>query len=101
MPGFQVRVTGVGKEAPLRSLRLIADINLREARALSDYLRVHAPCVLVAGVSQEVADHAAELLRESGCAAAAEKSSLEHPMLLCPAANQRRKWSRLGGLKAI
>jgi hypothetical protein len=101
MSSFQVSVSAVGKEAPLRGLRLIADISLREALALSNYLRAHAPCVLVAGVSEEVANHAVGLLRESGCAAAAETSSLERPMLLCPEVNQRRKWSWLGGLKVI
>ena len=39
---------------------------LQDARDLSDYLRDNAPCVLVAGVDSEVADHAAGLLREAG-----------------------------------
>jgi hypothetical protein len=53
--------------------------------------------VLVAGVSREVADHAAGLLREAGAEAVVEESSLVAPMLLCPEAGQRYRWSWLGG----
>ncbi len=98
MAKFQVRVTSPGtKVVPLvKTLRLVADLGLGDAKHLSDYLRDHAPCVLVTGVDREVADHAASLLREAGAEAAVEESSLEAPMLLCPEANQRYRWSWLG-----
>jgi len=99
MSKYQVKVTSAGsKVVPrVRSLRLVADLGLGNAKQLSDYLRDSAPCVLVAGVDREVADHAAELLRESGSEVTVEPSSLDVPMLLCPEANQRYRWSWLSG----
>ena len=98
MAKFQVKVASPGtKVVPLvKTLRLVADLGLGDAKHLSDYLRDNAPCVLVAGVDREVADHAAGLLCEAGADAAVEESSIEVPMLLCPEANQRYRWSWLG-----
>lgn len=73
------------------------DLGLKDAKHLSDYLHDNALCVLVAGVDREVADHAAGLLPESGTEVVVEESSIEVPMLLCPEANQRYRWSWLGG----
>ena len=99
MSKFQVRVTSAGsKVVPLvKTLRLVADLGLGEAKGLSDYLREHTPCVLVTGVGREVADHAAGLLREAGAEVMVEESSVTAPMLLCPEADQRYRWSWLGG----
>ena len=103
MSKFQVRVTDAGsKVVPLvKTLRLVADLGLGDAKHLSDYLRDHAPCVLVAGVDREVADHAAALLREAGAAVEVEGSATETPMLLCPEANERYRWSWLVGPTAV
>jgi ribosomal protein L7/L12 len=99
MSKFQVRVVSPGlKIVPLvKTMRLVADLGLADAKGLSDYLRDHTPCVMVAGVSREVADHVAGMLREAGAEAEVEGSSLESPMLLCPEADQRYRWSWLGG----
>jgi hypothetical protein len=99
MSKFQVRVTAAGTEiVPLVwTFRLVADLGLGDAMQLSDYLRDHAPCLLVAGVDREVADHVAGLLREAGAEVAVEESTAEAPMLLCPKANQRYWWSWLVG----
>jgi len=99
MSKFQVRVTSAGsKVVPLvKTLRLVADLGLGEAKGLSEYLRDHASCVLVAGVSREVADHAAGLLGEAGADVVIEESVAGTPMLLCPEADQRYRWSWLGG----
>lgn len=99
MSKFQVRVVSVGSESVLlvKMLRLVADIGLLEAKGLSEYLRNHTPCVLVVGVSQEVADYAAALLRETGAEVVVEESSLEVPMLLFPKADQRYRWNWFGG----
>jgi len=99
MSKFQVHVASAGSNVvPLvKTLRIVADLGLGEAKGLSDYLRDHAPCVLVAGVSREVADHAAGLLRGAGADVRVEESSLGAPMLLCPEADQRYRWGWLGG----
>ncbi len=103
MPKFQVKVMSAGvKVVPLvKSLRLVADLGLGDAKHLSDYLRDHEPCTLVAGVDREVADHAASLLREAGAEIAVEDSSMDAPMLLCPEANQRYRWGWLFGPKPV
>jgi ribosomal protein L7/L12 len=99
MSKFLVRVISPGSNVVprVKTLRLVADLGLAEAKGLSDYLRDHTPCVLVAGVSREVADHAAELLRKAGAEVAVEESSLDAPMLLCPEADHRYRWSFLSG----
>jgi len=96
---FQVRITSAGLNVVslVKTLRLVADLGLGDAKNLSDYLRDHAPCVLVAGVGKEVADHAAKLLRDAGADVVIEESSLDAPMLLCPEADRLHKWSWLRG----
>lgn len=103
MSKFQICVTSAGSEVvPLvKTLRLVADLGLLEAKGLSDYLRDHAPCILVAGVSREVADHAAGLLREVGADVVVEESNFGTPMLLCPKADQRYRWGWLGSPTAV
>ena len=99
MPKFQVKVMSPGTKvvALVKTLRLVADLGLGDAKHLSDFFRDSAPCLLVAGVDREIADHAAGILREAGAEVVVEESSIEVPMLLCPEANQRYKWSWLGG----
>jgi hypothetical protein len=99
MPKYQVRVEALAdKVVPLvKSLRLVADLGLRDAKELSDYLDAALPCLLVAGVDQDVARHVARLLEEAGASASVEESSIDVPMLLCPEANQRYQWSWLSG----
>jgi ribosomal protein L7/L12 len=99
MRRFQLKVLSPGaKVVPMvKTLRLVADLGLGEAKHLSDFLRDHGPCLLVAGVDREVADHAAGLLREAGAEVIIEESSIEVPMLLCPEANQRYRWNWLSG----
>ena len=99
MPKHQVKIVSTGtKVVPLvKSLRIVADLGLGDAKHLSDYLRDSTPCVLVAGVDRDVAEHAAGILREAGAEVVVEESSLDAPMLLCPEANQRYRWSWLSG----
>jgi ribosomal protein L7/L12 len=99
MSKFQVRVSSLPSEGvPLvKALRTIADLGLADAKGLFDYLREHTPCVVVAGIAREVADHVAELLEEAGADAAVEESTLDVPMLLCPEVDHRHRWSWLGG----
>ena len=99
MPKFQVKVMSAGTKVVslVKTLRLVADLGLGDAKHLSDHLRDNSPCLLVAGADREVADHAAGLLREAGAEVSVEESSIEVPMLLCPEANQRYRWTWLGG----
>jgi len=99
----QVVITAVPTEAVsfVKSLRLIADLGLGDAKNLSYYLAASLPCVLVAGVDQEVADHILSLLQEAGAGAKTEDSSLDVPMLLCPEANEKYRWSWLGGRVSV
>lgn len=68
----------------VKSLRLVADLGLLEAKKLSTVYTVSLPCLLVAGVEQDVAEHISHLLQEAGAEATVEESSLSQPMLLYP-----------------
>lgn len=96
---YQVKVQSLpDKVVPLvKSLRLVADLGLREAKELSDYLSASLPRLLVAGVDQDVAQHISHLLQEAGAAVSVEESSLSEPMLLYPQANQRYQWHWFSG----
>jgi ribosomal protein L7/L12 len=99
MASYQVRVQALGDRvvASVKTLRLVADLGLRDAKGLTDYIASHAPCVLIAGVEQGVAAHVVDLLKEAGAVATVEESELREPMLLCPEANQRYRWHWLSG----
>jgi ribosomal protein L7/L12 len=98
MAKYQVTVTAVSDQivSLVKSLRLVGDLGLKDAKDIADYLSANLPCVLVAGIDQEVADHIAGLLRDAGTTARAEESPLTAPLLLCPGANHRYRWSWLG-----
>ena len=99
MSKFQVRVCSLPAEViPLvKALRAVADLGLADAKRLSDYLRNHGPCVVVAGIARDVADHVVQMLQESGAKALVEESSVDAPMVLCPEADHRYRWSWLRG----
>jgi ribosomal protein L7/L12 len=100
MAKFQVTVTNISREkvVPLiKSLRLIGDLGLKDAKELAEFLASTKPCILVAGIDREVADHVVSLLQEAGTSATVEDSTLPVPLFLCPEANQRYRWSWLGG----
>lgn len=103
MTKYQVRVQSLpDKVVPLiKPLRLVADLGLKDAKELSDYLVASLPCLLVAGIDRDVAEHIGHLLQEAGAAVTVEESSLSEPMLLCPQANQRYHWHWLSGSTPI
>ena len=101
MSKFQVRVDHAAYDVHLvKSLRMLADLGLRDAKELADYLRDSAPCVLVAGIDEPVAQHAAALLQKTGATVAVEESSVSAPTLLWPRSNRRYGWHWLKGITA-
>lgn len=103
MSKCQVRVTSTGTNGVplLKTLRLVGSFGIRDAKDLSDFLRDSTPCLLVAGVDRDVADHICALLCEAGADVAIEESSIDVPMLLCPRANRRYRWSWFSGPTAV
>lgn len=99
MPKFQVRVNSFGSDviSIVKTLRTIAILGLADAKCLSDYLKEHTPCVVVAGIAKDVADHVAQMFNEAGAEAVVEDSSLDTPLLLCPEAAHRHRWKWLTG----
>lgn len=99
MSKFQIRVIAIGSnEAPLiRTIRLVTDLGAFDSAVVFSYLRDRAPCILVAGISSEVVEHAANLLREAGAEVVVEASSLEIPTVLRPQVDQRYRWDWLRG----
>lgn len=96
MSSFQVRVHALDHEAAARvaSLQLFADLGLRDVTAVTSFLQENAPCLLVAGVHEEVADRIVETMTAVGVSAEKELSPSNVPMLLCPEANQLSRWAR-------
>jgi hypothetical protein len=104
MPKYQVKITAVEDRtwfALGKALRMVAGLGRLDARRLSRYLLkvndsteelVHLPCVLVAGIDRETANHVAGLVRQAGATVSVEESTAQQPMLLCPRANQRYRW---------
>lgn len=94
MSKFQIRVMAIGSnEAPLiRTIRLVTDLGAFDSAVVVSYLRDRAPCILVAEVNGEVAEHTANLLREAGAEVAVEASSLDIPTVLRPQVDQRYRW---------
>jgi ribosomal protein L7/L12 len=94
MSKFQIRIISIGSnETPLlKTIRLVADLGALDAASVFSYLQDRAPCVLVAGVNSEVAEHAANLLRSAGAEVVVEASSLEVPTVLRPQTDRRYRW---------
>jgi hypothetical protein len=103
MPKFQIHIISIGSnEAPLiRAIRLVTDLEAFDSAVVFSYLRDRDRCVLVAGVSGEVAEHAANLLQEAGAEVVVEASSLESPTVLRPRADRRYRWDWFLGPIAI
>jgi ribosomal protein L7/L12 len=103
MSKYQVTVTTVSEESPklLKALRLVANLEIKEAKNISSYLINSLPCVLVAGVDHDVAEHIVNTLREGDAIAIVEPSNISSPMLLYPPVNQRYTWHMIKGISAI
>ena len=96
MPKFQVRVTSVGtkKLQVLKTLRQVANLRLREAMNTFNHLHDRGPCLVVAGIGREAADHVVGMFLQAGAEAVAEASSLDAPMVLRLEADQLPKGKR-------
>ncbi len=103
MTKYQVSVVSIPAQILplLKSLRLVGRAELREAKERLEYLSTALPCILVAGIDRDVADHIIGTLEEAGAVARVEESSINFPMLLHPQANQRHKWHWLTGSTAM
>ena len=96
MSKYQIRITANAAHLYdvklVKALRTVARLGLREAHSLLKYLRSQGNCVLIAGIDQDVAEHAAEVLRDCSAKVTIELSSVEMPMLLHPDAARQYRW---------
>ena len=96
MNKYQITVTTVPDNIVpfVKSLRLVANLRLKDANDLADFMRSNRSesYVLLAGVDQEVADHVAVLIHKAGGNAEVARSSIAAPMLLCPKAKEKYAW---------
>jgi len=98
MPRYQVNVKAPAEDrrALIRALRTVAGISLKRATELSMHFDRFRNSTLVAGLGKAAADHIAETLVASGASVAVLESPLDTPpMMCCPEAEHRLKWSRL------
>ena len=84
--------------AMLRILRLLGNLELREAKAIAVYAAAHVPCALVEGIDTAQAERLAEQLNAAGGNAVAAPSDASHPMMLWPEASVERTQSFWRGL---
>ena len=113
MPKLQITITALSDSAGYtlpKTLRIVAGLSFGHSRALYRYLLatddrqerfIHLPCVLIAGVTGEVAEHAANLLRDAGATVTVEESTIPNPMLPSPRAGHRYQWNWLIGPRRI
>ena len=96
MSSFQVRVHALDPQAADRvaALQLFSDLGLRDVAAITMYMQEHSPCLLVAGIHEEVADRILETLSSVGVEAEKELSPSNFPMLLCPEVNHLSRWAK-------
>ena len=97
MPRYQVNVKAPAEDrtAFIKALRTVAGISLKRAADLSVHLDLSRNSTLVAGLRKAAAEHIAETLVASGASVTVLESSLDTPMMCCPEADHRFKWSRL------
>lgn len=99
MTKFQVSIISISQENPtlfLKAIRESTGLSLKDAKDITEFIASTQPCVLVAGIDREVADHIVSLIQEAGVTAIAEESSLTVPLLLHPQANRCYKMNWLG-----
>jgi ribosomal protein L7/L12 len=102
MTKFQVSISSISQAETislLRVLRAITNLSLKDTKNLLDFIMDRMPCVLLAGIDLDVAEHIVTSLQEAGTNATIEESSLTIPLLLCPQANHRYRWSWLGRVR--
>ncbi len=103
MSKYQVNITAISEQSPklLKVLRLIANLEMKEAKIILNHLVDSLPCILVAGIDLGVAEHIVNLLQENDAIATFEASSLVTPMLLYPPVNQCYTWHIIKGISPI
>jgi ribosomal protein L7/L12 len=97
MPRYQVNVKAPAEDrtAFIKALRTVAGISLQRAAELSVHLDRFRNSTLVAGLGKAAAEHIAETLVAGGASVAVLESTLDTPMMCCPEAALRFKWSHL------
>lgn len=85
----------------VRALRLIGNMGLKPAADLANHLDNIRNSVVVAGLQPDVAAHIANQLRDAGALVTLEASSIDTPMLCCPAAGRKFEWSLLHRVKRV
>jgi hypothetical protein len=97
---YQVKIESVPNDVIpiLKPLRVIGNIDLKQANDLAEYLSKNAPCLLVAGIDQKTANHVVDLLQAAKVKTAIEESVIEHPMFLHPDSERRYFWHGIKGV---
>lgn len=95
MDNFQIRLERAAEDEQdmIKALRVVGKLPLTRAHRVYRYLCSAADPVIVAGVSQAVAEHVARELRESGAAVRIEPCSLSTPMVVEPKASDIYAWT--------
>lgn len=98
---YEVVIEAIPEESisVLRALRELGGWGLREAKELLEYAKLNCPCVLIAGVNQDLAEKFASRLNSSGATVVLKESLINRPMFLYPKFDERYKEHWLFGLQ--
>lgn len=97
---FEVVITSVStdKFALMKALRIVANLELRQASALTALIETSGNIVLAAGIDQSIAEHISTLLQNTGATATIRESSITVPMLCFPDVNKKYKEGAIFGI---
>lgn len=83
----------------LREFRRWRGLGLKAAKELYGYVQSNCPCVLIAGVTQDVAENLSRQLADAGATTAVQVSTLETPMTIDPRSDDRYVYHWFSGLQ--
>jgi hypothetical protein len=100
---YQIRVLELptNRVALVRALRLVGNLNLKQADDLARHLDRYRKSVVVAGIDESTAGHIAAALADAGAEVAIESSSVDSPMLCTPMVNARFSWRGWGPFRVV
>lgn len=97
---FEVEIVSppTDKIAFIKVLRMVAELELRQASSLASFIETSGSAILAAGIDQPIAEHIAGILREAGVNVTVRESTSNAPMMCFPDVNKKYKGGRLFGI---
>lgn len=92
---------GDDKIGLIKYLREMADLSLKEAKELMDYLSENKSTVLIAGIDEEKAKKVADSLTKLKCSVQVKDTDISNSMLAFPKAKYNYEMNFFSGVKRV